>query len=59
MAMSKVIANVAPPLKAKVSTSSAQEKALAKLIAEREAYARKNKCKWPTDAQLEASRKKR
>jgi hypothetical protein len=59
MAMSKVIAKVAPPLKAKVSTSSAQEKALAKLMAEREAYARKNKGKWPTDAQLEASRKKR
>jgi hypothetical protein len=59
MAMPKVIAQVAPPLGNRVAKSTQQEKALAKLMAEREAYARKNKGKWPTDAQLEASRKKR
>ena len=59
MAMSKLIASVVPPLPKRVSESSAMEKALAKLMAEREAYARKNKGNWPTDAQLEASRKKR
>ena len=57
--MSKLIAKVVPPLKVKVSESAAMEKALAKLMAEREAYAKKNKGNWPTDAQLEASRKKR
>jgi hypothetical protein len=59
MAMSKLIASVVPPLKTRVSESSAMEKALAKLMAERETYAKKNKGNWPTDAQLEASRKKR
>jgi hypothetical protein len=59
MAMPRVIAQVVPPLKAKVSETAAMEKALAKLMAEREAYAKKNKGNWPTDAQLEASRKKR
>ena len=57
--MAKVIAQVAPPLGSRVAKSTPQEKALAKLMAEREAYAKKNKGKWPTDAQLEASRKKR
>lgn len=41
------------------SEQARMEKALARLVAEREAYAKKNKGKWPTDAQLEASRKKR
>ena len=46
------------PLKAKVAKSTDAEKALAKLIAERAAYAKKNKGKYPSDEQLMKNRKK-
>jgi hypothetical protein len=46
------------PLKAKVAKSTAQEKALAKLMAERASIAKKTGM-WPTDEQVMKSRKKR
>jgi hypothetical protein len=46
------------PLKAKVAKSTPQEIALAKLMAERAALAKKTGM-WPTDEELMKSRKKR
>jgi hypothetical protein len=51
--------NPTPPLKAKVAKSTDAEKALAKLMAERAAYAKKNKGNYPSDEQLMKSRKKK
>jgi hypothetical protein len=50
--------NPIPPLKAKVAKSTDADKALAKLMAERAAIAKKTGM-WPTDEQLMKSRKKR
>ena len=47
-----------PTLKARVAPSTAQEKALAKLMAERAAIAKKTGM-WPTDEQVMKSRKKK
>jgi hypothetical protein len=46
------------PLKAKVAKSTDADKALAKLMAERAAIAKKTGM-WPTDEQVMKSRKKR
>jgi hypothetical protein len=46
------------PLKAKVAKSTDAEKALAKLIAERAAIAKKTGM-WPSDEQVMKNRKKR
>lgn len=51
--------NPAPVLKAKVAKSTPQEIALAKLMAERAAYAKKNKGNYPSDAELMKSRNKK
>jgi hypothetical protein len=51
--------NPAPTLKAKVAKSTDAEKALAKLMTERAAYAKKNKGNYPSDEQLMKSRKKK
>jgi len=50
---------IEPTLKAKVAPSTAQEIALAKLMAERAAYAKKNKGNYPSDEELMKSRKKK
>ena len=47
-----------PPLKARVAQSTTQEIALAKLMAERAAIAKKTGA-WPTDEQVMKSRKKK
>ena len=47
------------PLKARVAQSTPQEVALAKLMAERAAYAKKNKGNYPSDEELMKSRKKK
>jgi hypothetical protein len=47
-----------PTLKAKVAQSTSQEAALAKLMAERAAIAKKTGM-WPTDEQVMKNRKKR
>ena len=49
---------IGPTLKAKVAPSTAQEKALAKLMAERAALAKKTGM-WPSDEQVMKSRKKK
>jgi hypothetical protein len=46
-----------PTLKVKVAPSTDADKALAKLVAERAAYAKKNKGNYPSDEQLMKSRK--
>jgi hypothetical protein len=51
--------NSTSPLKAKVAKSTPQEIALAKLMAERAAYAKKNKGNYPSDEELMKSRKKK
>jgi len=48
--------NPAPALKAKVAKSTDADKALAKLMAERSAIAKKTGM-WPTDEQVMKSRK--
>jgi len=50
---------IGPTLKAKVAPSTAQDTALAKLVAERAEYAKKNKGNYPSDEQLMKSRKKK
>ena len=50
--------NSTPPLKARVAQSNPQEVALAKLMAERAAIAKKTGM-WPTDEQVMKSRKKK
>jgi hypothetical protein len=50
--------NPKPALTSRVAKSTPQEIALAKLIAERAAYAKKNKGKYPSDEELMKSRKK-
>jgi hypothetical protein len=50
--------NPTPPLKTRVAQSTPQEIALAKLMAERQAIAKKTGM-WPTDEQVMKSRKKK
>ena len=52
------IPNPTPPLKSRVAQSSDADKALAKLMAERQTIAKKTGV-WPSDEQVMKSRKKK